>query len=479
MPFTLMTWIGKKMYQKKGQALIFVLVAVVCLVFIVLWNYDLHKILRVKIISQNAGDAGALAAARWQGIFLNLAGDLNILQALAIDSGNMETMSSISNLQARLCFAGPMVAFMAAQQAAKNNGIYANEDFTRYLQEHANEVRNNYPRTFGDDGELLFPEPYEGCWEEYAGMLEAIANNGVAAGPDNAQFYADVSGGHYLLLPDFYDAIAGMIWCWFYNNAPNLLEDYRNFPPCWWPPLPAIQREERINSEIFSLCLSKAQQQFPAAWFNEILSAVSSRNFSESSLTTNFLGETVVWYVYDQRRWTEWEKINPTGPDAFPVTGPVKSQYNYAGADAAVRIETTADKITPGNTSDENSRIIAWSAAAKPFGSLENDMPPTACPIVLPVFKNVRLIPVDTSSAPYGGGYNIAWRKHVAEHLPEYMENGPQATTDCWYCKQLIKWEDESFRQAGIDWLAANSNLCVLPEYGGGHHRGGGSRRGH
>ena len=32
---------------------------------------------------------------------------------------------------------------------------------------------------------------------------------------------------------DFYNAIAGMDWCWFYNNDPTLLEDYRSFFPCW------------------------------------------------------------------------------------------------------------------------------------------------------------------------------------------------------------------------------------------------------
>jgi len=476
MRYTLKIWIGKKKSCQKGQALIFALVVIVCLAFIVLWNYDLHKILRVKIMSQNAGDAAALAAARWQAIFLNLAGDLNIMQAIALDSGDIETLSTISNLQARLCFVGPMIAFMASQQAAKNNGAYINEEFTRYLLDHANEVRNNYSRTFGSNGEQLFVEPYEGCWREYAEMLETIADNGIAAGPDNAQFYTDYSGGHYLLMPDFYDAVAGKIWCWFYNNALELLENYRNFQPCWWSPLPEITRKVRINSEIFSLCLDKLECKFPSSYFTELVDAASSRNFSAVP-STNFLKETTVWYIYDPEKWTEWESINPNGLNAFPAIGPVKPQYNYTGADAATRVEAISKRLfSSGNQNIEDT--IVWTAAAKAFGCLEGNLPPTACPVVLPVFHNVRLIPIDTSSAPYGGGYNIAWRKHIAEHLPEYMINGPPTTTDCWYCQQLIQWEDESFRQSGIDWLKENSHLCTLPSYGGGR-RGGGTRRGH
>jgi len=245
--------------------MIFLIMVLVILVFIVLWNFDLHKILHVKSITQNAGDAAALVAARWQGITLNLIGDLNIMQALALGSGATETASSITNIQARLCYVGPMIALMAAQQAAKNNGIYPNDGFTERLLEHARMVRYDYPSRTGPDGEMLFPEPYPGCWEEYADMLELIANDGVAAGPDNARYYGDYVGGHYLLMIDFYEAIAGRNWCWFWHHndeyEPQLLdldsdgEAYANFHD--WPDLPEIPHMEPVNSEIFGLGLSK------------------------------------------------------------------------------------------------------------------------------------------------------------------------------------------------------------------------------
>lgn len=68
---------------RRGQVAVFLLMALVILFFIVLWNFDLHKTIHVKNVSQTAGDSSALAAARWQGLALNLVGDLNIMHAVA------------------------------------------------------------------------------------------------------------------------------------------------------------------------------------------------------------------------------------------------------------------------------------------------------------------------------------------------------------------------------------------------------------
>ena len=240
---------------RQGQAIIFAIVVVCILFFVVLWNFDLHKILRSKYMSRNGGDAAALMAARWQGIALNLIGDLNLMHALALTVNDLPAADAIVNAQARLCYVGPMVAFMASQQAAKNNGIFQNDEFSRFVRDHAQVVRNTYGAVTSS-GQMLFPEPYPGCWHEYADMLELIANEGIAAAPDNARFYNDFAGGgHYLLMMEFYEAIAGRNWCWFYHHARTLLSDYENFFPCWWPPLPPLPHVNYVNSEIYGLGL--------------------------------------------------------------------------------------------------------------------------------------------------------------------------------------------------------------------------------
>lgn len=466
----------RKARRRRGQTLIFFIMTLVILFFVALWNFDLHKILYVKSISQNAGDAAALMAARWQGITLNLIGDLNIMRALALGSDDAETASAITNIQARLCYVGPMIALMGAQQAAKNNGIYARQGFTDRLFDHARKVRNDYPTAVGQNGEPLFPEPYPGAWDEYADMLETIAQDGVAAGPDNVRYYDDYTGGHYLLMIDFYEAIAGRTWCWFYNNAPELLADYQNFLPCWWPPLPEIPPTQHINSEIFGLGLLKKNAALSdIADFDTVVSVAAARGFDSPS--GQAMEVATDWYCYDTEAWSFWDAMSVSGDDPFPIVGKVKPEYDYAGADAAVRIETTTDRLTPGPKGSVVSNTITWTAAAKPFGFLNENERPNAYDLVLPAFHEVRLIPVDASSAPSGGGYNLEWREHIEQHLPDYMQNGPQQRS-CWYCNQLLTWEDSAFRQSGEGWLSTNSYLCTLPG-GGGGGGGGGRRRGH
>ncbi|MBA4387833.1 MAG: hypothetical protein C0404_07620 [Verrucomicrobia bacterium] len=458
------------------------MVVVVILVFVVIWNFDIHKILFVKSTSQNAGDSAALVASRWQAITLNLVGDLNIMNAIAVSYGDTAAQDSISNIQARICYSGPMIGFMAAQQAAKNNGVYQNQDFTDILIDHARAVRNDYPSAVGADGEPLFPEPYPGCWTDYANMLDLVAADGVAAGPDNVRLYTDHAGGHYLLMKDYYNAVAGKIWCWFFNNAPELLPDYLNFFPCWWAPLPDIPPLEYMNSEIFGLGLVKRRTSLdslvtPSSFMDVVADRDSSMASTNIPATTN--GVAATWYCYDSSLWTKWTAMSVTGPDAFPLTGPVKAKYDYAGADAAVRIEAEAGRITPGSHGTPVTNTIVWSAAAKPFGYLNETERPNSYSIVLPAFHEVALIPIDAASSSSGGGYDIEWRRHIMKHLPNYMENGPGAST-CWYCQQLVTWEQESFRQEGVIWLSTNSWRCNVPGGpGSGGWRGGGTRRGH
>ena len=457
--------------------MIFAILALVILVFVALWNFDLHKIIAVKAISQNAGDSAALAAARWQGQTLNLIGDLNILQAAALMRGEPNSAASIAELQARLCYVGPLIGFMAAQQAAKNNGIYVNPDFTDRIRDHALTVRTFYPLATGPSGQPLFPEPFPNAWSEYAGMIDAIADNGVAAAPDNARFYTDYNGAHILLDPDFYDAIAGQSWCWFYLNHRDLLNSYASYAD--WPPLPPTYTfAQSINSEFFSLDLVRLELTDDLAVFDVMESLRGERGLGPTLIATNLAGVSANWYAYAADRWTAWEALNPTSGPAFPLSGTVLPEYDYAGADAAIRIQNTVPRRSPG----ARDSTLLWSAAAKPFGFIGSEhQRPDSAGLVLPAFHNVRLIPVDASSAPAAGAFNLGWRIHIEQHLPGYAQSGPTASTvdrRCGYCRQLITWEDPAFRRGGRNWLASNSNSCTVAGSGPGSP-GGGSRRGH
>ena len=109
------------MVKRSGQAILFLLMALTVLVFILLLNIDLHRIIQRKDQAQNAGDAAALAAARWQGTTLNLIGELNLMHALALATPvpDEAAISAITNMQARLSFTGPLTGLYAAQLAAE------------------------------------------------------------------------------------------------------------------------------------------------------------------------------------------------------------------------------------------------------------------------------------------------------------------------------------------------------------------------
>jgi hypothetical protein len=464
----------------RGQAIVFLLLALTALVFVLLYNVDLHQIIQRKNQAQNAGDAAALAAARWQGATLNLVGELNLLHALALANGAAAAVDATTNMQARLCFTGPMTALFAAQVAAKNNHIYVDDDMTALLNDHAAVVRNQYARFFEDS--QYFQEPWPGAWEQYADMIVQVARDGIAAGPDNTQFFIDPSSGHMLMEKAFYDAVLGRNWCWFQLHAKGWIAAYSSFHD--WPALPDPEASDYADSEIFGIGLrpftfpisflfspSELAAQFHAAGIDSVTAA---------QLAVTNLDAFETWYLYNPRDWGEWTRIKPGGTDDFPVTGAVRPEYDRAGADAVVRVYASVDRMTPGPEAGRLSDQVVWTAAAKPLGYLGDDSEKqpvtTAATLVLPAFRDVRLIPVDAASGSENNTSDAEWVRHVRSHLHAYLETGPQAHA-CRYCAALILWEIDDLRKEGAAWLDLYGGNCHEPS--GGSHHGGGSRRGH
>ena len=460
--------------RRRGQAISFVLMALVVLFFVFLWSADLHRAVSAKDRSQNAGDAAALAAARWQAVSLNLMGELTLVHALALAVGDDAAASLVTNTQARLCFTGPMTAFAAAQQGAALNGVPANEGFAELVRQRAAVVRHGYGASVGDSPTAL-DEPYPGAWEEYAAMLDAVVAGGVAAGADNAVFYTDAAGGHVLLDEGFYDAVAGRTWCWFHLHEPKLLSSYTG--PSWWPPLPEPAATPPANAEFYSLRLASSWKPLRTLAPAPVLAAAAEaagRPISPVAFAERDFRDRGghLWFVYHGPEWGAWEGL----ADPFPVSGRVRAEFDYEGADAVARVETPLRRFSPGPGDDDAS--VVWTAAAKPFGCLDADgerTPPCAYGLVLPAFRDVRLMPVDASTGGAGGSFKLGWRRHVAEHLAPYLRGGLSALRGgCWYCRQLRRWEDDGFRREGVEWLRDNAARCTISGPGPGDHGGTG-----
>ncbi len=463
--------------RKSGQTLIFMTMVVVMIAFAALFYFDVHKALHVKAVSRNSGDAAALAGARWQAVSMNTIGSLNVAQAMAhlesLSAGQAQSAEAeaISELQKRLTFSGPIFGFLAAQQAAKNNGLFNQPEFEEDLFTHINIVLNEYVD--------FYPEPFEptppftNAWEEYADMLSLLAEHGLAV---NAgwQYYRGYSHSNHLLLnPSFYDAIAGRSWCWFFHNAYDELQNYSSYMD--WPALPPIQVAPPVNSEVFSLHLRRVRVRDsvpvlpPESDWADLMRDLRDRiESADPEIMEDFDAD---WAHYASGPWSSW-----TGriPSHFPWEGEVREEYDYAGADAAIVVRTETERHTGFRGGD----VINWTAGAKPFGSLPGDeggrVRPNSHGLVLPAYTDVRLIPIDTTVSGGNGALRPGWLEFIMLYLPQYMEHGPSVLpAHNWYANQLRTWEIAAFRQAGLDWLAVNSASCDQPGGGGGGGSGG------
>ena len=185
-------------------------------------------------------------------------------------------------------------------------------------------------------------------------------------------------------------------------------------------------------------------------------------------------------YFFSSSVWgSPWPGMDPNDPDSLPLAGPVKDEYNYTGADAVTRLYVTTYRMTAQDAEDE----LVWTAAAKPFGYLTDagsseKLQPHVYGLVLPAFRDIRLIPIDAATSGGDGSFDIDWRRHTDEHLPVYLENG-HLEDGCRYCGLIKRFEDPAFRMQGVLWLRENYKLCILPPPHGGGGRGGGTRRGH
>lgn len=465
--------------SKQGQTLIFMTMVVVMIAFAALFYFDVHKVLHVKAVSRNSGDAAALAGARWQAISLNLTGSLNIAQAQAhIDSlsrGEPDSPEAdlIADLRQRIAFSGPMYGYISAQQAAKQNGLFNQQDFADAVYTHANVVRFEY-------GLLHTTEPfmpsgaYSSAWEEVADMLELAADHGVAVEAAWQYYRTYANMNHLLLNPSFYDAVAGRSWCWFFFNAFDELQNFNHYS--YWDDLPPRILTPPHNSEVLSLWVQRLGiratiPHFPplpsgSTWANTVSELRTQLENLERDNREAYDAFNANWTFYNSSRWDSWQSRIP---ENFPWDGEIRPEFDYGGADSAVGVRAQTERHTGFRGAD----TINWTAGAKPFGSLEGNVTPNRYGLVLPAFSDVRLIPVDTTS---GGGAQLrpGWIHFIMNILPDYIAHGPSTLPPGnWYANQLLTWEERTFRESGVDWLLTNSDSCVYPTAGPGGSSGG------
>lgn len=472
------------MRTRSGQIILLLVFILVVLTSFVLLNVDIFTSVREKTQIQHGGDAAAIAAANKQGQILNEIGRLNIEHLVAAARDETNECRRIVLEQRRLALLEPVEALRLANMAAKKNGMKERPEFAAILQRHVNDIRTVYCAGANGAG-APYPEPFPGAWVAYAAAISSVISEGLATGPDNLEFYDSLSG-HLLLNRQFYHAISGKDWCWFFFNNKNLLDDYSKYTD--WAPLPVERENPLDNSEVFSLHVVSRKIAFKSVFTTEEMMELVKR-YSDETLTEEEIAKSHLladqeepWFFFDMGSWRQWFNGLSLADDEygyeFPIVGEIKDEYNVRGCAAVCRCVGENQTVAVESTSK-----FHWSAAAKPFGCVEDfegrmSVVTALNSLVIPAFTDTRLVALDAV-----GGANLAtadydWVTHIRDHLGAYMENGPRYGSSCYYCAQLVTWERASFRREGSTWLKFNSHTCHRP-IGGGPGGHGGTSHGH
>ena len=469
------------MNGRRGQVALYLVMVLVAIMVLVLANASAFLAVRAKNHAMNAGDAAALAAAHRQAELLNEIGRLNLRHAEADAIQDYGRSREIVREQKRLALLGPIDCLRAAQEAARANGACVSESMTRILRKHVDEIRSRY-KTLPE----IFPEPWEGAWDEYAAELASVVADGIVAGPDNIEFLDGV-WVFPLYSPVFYNMIFSRSWCKIVvNNWGWLLNcDSHNMPhPVY------NENDVVVNCEICSLHLELrplyVSDGEPRRRFREVMTLngatfppededeAEDDRASDDPSRYYFCYDSKVWFDGDGTR--VWKEMDPESEFRFPVLARPKPEFDVLGCSSVFRVIETIPRLLSGTSTSG-----AWSAAAKPFGTIQTSdgrsivTHEEAFRLVLPAYEETRLIPI---CAAYADGHELPgadedWINHVREHVPQYLAQGVNGLPVCRYCHALTEWEDPLFRQGIAAWIDKHGQTCVRPSGSGPSQQGG------
>jgi hypothetical protein len=424
---------------------------IIILLVLAVFLFDLQNLIRLRARTQTSADSAVLTAAAWQGRTLNIIGELNMLKAASVlisdvdpfddDSkdGVLQSVQLLTQMQTRIAYAGPMIGYAAAQEAAKNNGMRVSETFTTHIEDHL----DDYVRPPGGLDEEVFADviPYEDYeWlYAYSTMIEEVVHNGVAAQFVNNRYLKGIplligEGADLLMDPAFYDAVHTHNFCWFYRQGIEY-DDSFDFSAIELDTSPA---GFFVGSELLPTFVGFTTGAPPSA----INDALDARSISPLPPDHEALPE-ITWATFEDSGeggpgWddtTLYDYVNPY------LRSNIRANYTYGGAAArvvcysqpslifgrpswrhgdpeypdddegklgeALAFSATAvdgthnfkeygDRLAAAESrlqAQSHDESVQSSSAAKPFGALDDTTPPHDAGVVLPVFTGARLIP--------------------------------------------------------------------------------------
>ncbi len=344
----------------------------------------------------------------------------------------------LTEMQTRVSFIGPLIGFAAAQQAAKANGLTGQLTLGTYVGLLRNDDRYIENCPLDSDGEPLV-NGYR--WRlPYLNMVQTIIDHGIAVYPNARLTNTPEVRPSELLDLELYQAIqrhkqeieAGTppeqtSW---HDKTYRFIKNWRDsdFTGRWWD-IDYTATEFPRESEIFTLGIDFSAE---SDWLNGI--DLQSLLGPHKPYTVATLPGNLDWCFYDdywypdyyRQRYDEDYTVNHYD---FWFQGGVlrrnvKPQYIYEGpaayAEGYVNVDAMSRyTVNRGNTLDVEKRFRTTElhtstigtrredpgssapsltdyrpgAIARALGELENNQPPIAIPLVLPVFEHTALMP--------------------------------------------------------------------------------------
>ena len=467
----------------------------------------------------------------------------------------------VDEMQTRLLYVGPLMGYQSAQIAAKNNGVYEQSSFTDYLQSHIDNALSDRgdgsdPCTNGSYYEQIYCDSlnyYGYSWHDgYREMLQDIVSDGIAAGSYQSRYLSqaniliDINGTCYNGI-EFMVALVREDYCWFINNGFDP-EEAHTVEPC---STAVVVSDFFPGSELLNLYLD-----FSGGNFAE-MSGLTSSYLPDRSLThidpVDPNDPTIIDQdmqdALDALNWLvfagKWDDIN--NYDLFEtydfLRSSIRSEYVFGGPASYFGTKTepglisgrwdwepgkkdTGGQANLGNALDigpegvdqqkerlkrsedrlrqlRNNASVESTSMAKALGMLDSGGAPNDAGIVLPVFHDVRLMPVslvDPNDAQTGDKFPNIYLFLVEYYgSPDYPDVPPQVINKYqFYLEYIEAFETEGsyWRQNWAEFVAYREevlagpdgeigtdddgvDICAPPVIGGpGGPGGGGSRPG-
>jgi hypothetical protein len=378
----------RRVERRSAQSLVYIMIVVVVLFFVILAIFDTHHIITQKIRARHGADAAALTGAKYQGLSLNMIGELNLMKVTTVIYSDVppaltgrptaqRIVDSLTGMQRRLAFVGPLLGMLQANEAAKLNGIRARPHLARELKRHADWIRRladlGISPPWTDDGQL-WVGGYPGWAYDYADMLDAIADAGVAVEFPNTRFmngrieFSNPLADQYLGSRAFYDAIAARDWCFLRDLLLN--HNYTDYT--FWGQmqvhLPPLEGSEYLNIGVSfrsNAWLSGPQGVGGGALSPEQideLRAVLDAMANDRELDLNPNWNTwqtprfpaftppppvlfpqirpirLTWAIFNPDSWREFAADSDAPPPSQTLVSELRSEFNFSGADTSARV---------------------------------------------------------------------------------------------------------------------------------------------